>query len=79
MGLRAVLGLAIDQIGDADLSSQVEGTMSNFRTRCGERDGYEWENKTSFDLMIPWLMVPVEKWHMGNTGEVVDEKNQLTR
>ncbi|MCV4821006.1 acetyl-CoA C-acetyltransferase, partial [Escherichia coli] len=37
-------------------------------------------NKTVVDLMIhDGLWCPFENWHMGNTGEVVAEKHQISR
>jgi acetyl-CoA C-acetyltransferase len=37
-------------------------------------------NQTVVDLMIhDGLWCPFENWHMGNTGEVVAEKHQITR
>ncbi|MCC6451538.1 MAG: acetyl-CoA C-acyltransferase, partial [Acidobacteria bacterium] len=46
----------------------------------GARDGYRMGNQTVVDLMInDGLWCPFENWHMGNTGEVVAEKYQITR
>src|SRR5690606_9985840 len=43
-------------------------------------DGYRMGNQTVVDLMInDGLWCPFENWHMGNTGEVVAEKYQITR
>src|SRR4029077_8469576 len=44
------------------------------------RDGYRMGNQTVVDLMVhDGLWCPFENWHMGNTGEVVAEKHQITR
>ena len=46
----------------------------------GARDGYRMGNQTVTDLMInDGLWCPFENWHMGNTGEIVSEKHQITR
>ena len=46
----------------------------------GARDGYRMGNQTVVDLMVhDGLWCPFENWHMGNTGEVVAEKHQITR
>jgi acetyl-CoA C-acetyltransferase len=46
----------------------------------GARDGYRMGNQTVVDLMVhDGLWCPFENWHMGNTGEVVAEKYQITR
>jgi acetyl-CoA C-acetyltransferase len=44
------------------------------------RDGFRMGNQTVTDLMIhDGLWCPFENWHMGNTGEVVAEKYEITR
>ena len=44
------------------------------------RDGFRMGNQTATDLMIhDGLWCPFENWHMGNTGEVVAEKYQISR
>jgi len=46
----------------------------------GARDGYRMGNQQVIDLMInDGLWCPFENWHMGNTGEIVAEKHQITR
>jgi acetyl-CoA C-acetyltransferase len=82
-GLRAVVlaGQAI-QLGDAELvvAGGME-SMSNIPYAMpGARDGYRMGNQTVVDLMVhDGLWCPFENWHMGNTGEVVAEKYQISR
>lgn len=82
-GLRAVAlaGQAI-QLGDAEVvvAGGME-SMSNIPYAMpGARDGYRMGNQTVTDLMImDGLWCPFENWHMGNTGEVVAEKYQISR
>jgi acetyl-CoA C-acetyltransferase len=82
-GLRAVAlaGQAI-QLGDAEVvvAGGME-SMSNIPYAMpGARDGYRMGNQTVTDLMIhDGLWCPFENWHMGNTGEIVAEKYQITR
>lgn len=82
-GLRAVaLASQSVRLGDADI--MVAGgmeSMSNIPYALpGARDGYRMGNQTVVDLMIhDGLWCPFENWHMGNTGEVVAEKHQITR
>ena len=82
-GLRAVAlaGQAI-QLGDAELvvAGGME-SMSNIPYAMpGARDGYRMGNQTVVDLMVhDGLWCPFENWHMGNTGEVVAEKYQISR
>src|SRR4030095_3028889 len=46
----------------------------------GARDGYRMGNQQVVDLMIQdGLWCPFENWHMGNTGEIVAEKYEITR
>jgi acetyl-CoA C-acetyltransferase len=82
-GLRAVAmaGQAI-QLGDAEMvvAGGME-SMSNIPYAMpGARDGYRMGNQTVVDLMVhDGLWCPFENWHMGNTGEVVAEKYNITR
>jgi acetyl-CoA C-acetyltransferase len=82
-GLRAVaLASQAVQLGDAEyiVAGGME-SMSNIPYAMpGARDGYRMGNQTVTDLMITdGLWCPFENWHMGNTGEVVAEKYQITR
>jgi acetyl-CoA C-acetyltransferase len=82
-GLRAVaLASQSIQLGDAEyvVAGGME-SMSNIPYAMpGARDGYRMGNQTVVDLMInDGLWCPFENWHMGNTGEVVAEKHQITR
>lgn len=82
-GLRAVsLAAQAVKLGDADfvVAGGME-SMSNIPYAMpGARDGYRMGNQTVLDLMIhDGLWCPFENWHMGNTGEVVAEKHQITR
>ncbi len=82
-GLRAVAlaGQSV-KLGDADLvvAGGME-SMSNIPYALpGARDGYRMGNQTAVDLMInDGLWCPFENWHMGNTGEIVAQKHQITR
>src|SRR6188768_3220706 len=82
-GLRAVAlaGQSV-QLGDADfvVAGGME-SMSNIPYAMpGARDGYRMGNQTVVDLMVhDGLWCPFENWHMGNTGEVVAEKHQISR
>jgi acetyl-CoA C-acetyltransferase len=82
-GLRAVAlaGQAI-QLGDAEVvvAGGME-SMSNIPYAMpGARDGYRMGNQTVVDLMVhDGLWCPFENWHMGNTGEVVAEKYEISR
>jgi acetyl-CoA C-acetyltransferase len=82
-GLRAVAmaGQAI-QLGDSEMvvAGGME-SMSNIPYAMpGARDGYRMGNQTVVDLMVhDGLWCPFENWHMGNTGEVVAEKYNITR
>ncbi len=82
-GLRAVAlaGQSI-QLGDSDfvVAGGME-SMSNIPYALQTaRDGFRMGNQTATDLMIhDGLWCPFENWHMGNTGEVVAEKHQITR
>jgi acetyl-CoA C-acetyltransferase len=82
-GLRAVaLASQSVKLGDADfvVAGGME-SMSNIPYAMpGARDGYRMGNQTVTDLMIhDGLWCPFENWHMGNTGEVVADKHQITR
>src|SRR5688572_7226431 len=82
-GLRAVaLASQSIKLGDADfvVAGGME-SMSNIPFAMpGARDGYRMGNQQIIDLMIhDGLWCPFENWHMGNTGEVVAEKHQITR
>ena len=82
-GLRAV-ALASQSIKLGDAEFVVAGgmeSMSNIPYAMpGARDGYRMGNQAVVDLMIhDGLWCPFENWHMGNTGEVVAEKHQITR
>ncbi|MEP6703282.1 MAG: acetyl-CoA C-acetyltransferase [Acidobacteriota bacterium] len=82
-GLRAVaLASQSIKLGDADfvVAGGME-SMSNIPYALQTaRDGFRMGNQTATDLMIhDGLWCPFENWHMGNTGEVVAEKHQITR
>src|SRR5215218_8287142 len=82
-GLRAVaLASQAVKLGDADfvVAGGME-SMSNIPYAMpGARDGYRMGNQNVVDLMIhDGLWCPFENWHMGNTGEIVAEKHQITR
>ncbi|MFZ1699477.1 MAG: acetyl-CoA C-acetyltransferase [Pyrinomonadaceae bacterium] len=82
-GLRAV-ALASQAVQLGDWEYVVAGgmeSMSNIPYALQTaRDGFRMGNQTATDLMIhDGLWCPFENWHMGNTGEVVAEKYQITR
>jgi len=82
-GLRAVaLAAQAVMLGDADVvvAGGME-SMSNIPYALPTaRDGMRMGNQTAIDLMInDGLWCPFENWHMGNTGEVVADKHQITR
>jgi len=82
-GLRAV-ALASQAVKLGDANYVVAGgmeSMSNIPYAMpGARDGYRMGNQTVIDLMVhDGLWCPFENWHMGNTGEVVAEKYQISR
>jgi acetyl-CoA C-acetyltransferase len=82
-GLRAVsLAAQAVRLGDADfiVAGGME-SMSNIPYALPQaRDGYRMGNGQMIDLLIhDGLWCPFENWHMGNTGEVVAEKHQITR
>lgn len=82
-GLRAV-ALASQAVKLGDSEFVVAGgmeSMSNIPYALQTaREGFRMGNQTATDLMIhDGLWCPFENWHMGNTGEVVAEKHQITR
>ena len=82
-GLRAV-SLAAQAIALGDAEFVVAGgmeSMSNIPYAMPQaRDGFRMGNGQVVDLMIhDGLWCPFENWHMGNTGEVVADKHQITR
>ena len=82
-GLRAV-ALASQSVQRGDAEYVVAGgmeSMSNIPYAMpGAREGYRMGNQTVTDLMVmDGLWCPFENWHMGNTGEVVAEKYDITR
>ncbi len=82
-GLRAV-ALASQAVLLGDAEYVVAGGMESMSNAPfaipGAREGYKMGNQTAVDLMIhDGLWCPFENWHMGNTGEVVAEKYQITR
>ena len=82
-GLRAVaLASQAVQLGDAEyvVAGGME-SMSNIPYALQTaRDGFRMGNHTATDLMIhDGLWCPFENWHMGNTGEIVADKYQISR
>ncbi len=82
-GLRAV-ALASQAVALGDAEYVVAGgmeSMSNIPYALQTaREGFRMGNQTATDLMIhDGLWCPFENWHMGNTGEVVAEKYNITR
>jgi acetyl-CoA C-acetyltransferase len=82
-GLRAVsLAAQAIRLGDADfvVAGGME-SMSNIPYALPQgRDGFRMGDNKVVDLLIhDGLWCPFENWHMGNTGEVVAEKHQITR
>lgn len=82
-GLRAVaLASQSVQLGDSDfvVAGGME-SMSNIPYALQTaREGFRMGNQTATDLMIhDGLWCPFENWHMGNTGEIVAEKHQISR
>ncbi len=82
-GLRAV-SLAAQAIALGDAEFVVAGgmeSMSNIPYAMPQaRDGFRMGNGQVVDLMInDGLWCPFENWHMGNTGEIVADKHQITR
>ena len=82
-GLRAVaLASQAVQLGDSEVV--VAGGMESMSnvpySLQTAREGFRMGNQTATDLMIhDGLWCPFENWHMGNTGEVVAEKYEITR
>lgn len=82
-GLRSVaLASQAVQLGDADyvVAGGME-SMSNIPYALQTaREGFRMGNQVATDLMIhDGLWCPFENWHMGNTGEIVAEKYQISR
>ena len=82
-GLRAV-SLAAQAIALGDAEFVVAGgmeSMSNIPYTLPQgRDGFRMGDNKVVDLMIhDGLWCPFENWHMGNTGEIVADKHQITR
>ena len=82
-GLRAV-ALAAQAVILGDAEFVVAGgmeSMSNIPYALPTaRDGMRMGNQTAVDLMInDGLWCPFENWHMGNTGEIVADKHQISR
>lgn len=82
-GLRAVsLAAQAVMLGDAEfvVAGGME-SMSNIPYTLPQgRDGFRMGDNKVVDLMIhDGLWCPFENWHMGNTGEIVAEKHQITR
>lgn len=82
-GLRAV-ALAAQAVQLGDMEYVVAGgmeSMSNVPYALQTaRDGFRMGNQQVTDLMIhDGLWCPFENWHMGNTGEVVAEKHEISR
>ncbi|MGI8495729.1 MAG: acetyl-CoA C-acetyltransferase [Pyrinomonadaceae bacterium] len=82
-GLRAV-ALAAQSVMLCDADVVVAGgmeSMSNIPYALPQaREGYRMGNGEMLDLLVhDGLWCPFENWHMGNTGEVVSEKHQITR
>ena len=82
-GLRAVsLAAQAIQLGDAEfvVAGGME-SMSNIPYAMPQaRDGFRMGDNKVVDLLIhDGLWCPFENWHMGNTGEVVADKHQITR
>ncbi len=82
-GLRAVaLAAQAVMLGDAEfvVAGGME-SMSNIPYALPTaREGMRMGNQTAVDLMInDGLWCPFENWHMGNTGEIVADKYQISR
>ena len=82
-GLRAV-ALAAQAVKLGDSEVVVAGGMESMSNipyaLTTARDGFRMGNQPAVDLMIhDGLWCPFENWHMGNTGEVVSEKYQISR
>ena len=82
-GLRAV-SLAAQAIKLGDANFVVAGGMESMSNAPyalpAAREGFRMGNQQAIDLMVhDGLWCPFENWHMGNTGEVVSEKYQISR
>ena len=82
-GLRAV-ALAAQAVMLGDAETVVAGgmeSMSNIPYALPTaREGMRMGNQAAVDLMInDGLWCPFENWHMGNTGELVADKHQISR
>ena len=82
-GLRAV-SLAAQAIKLGDANFVVAGGMESMSNAPyalpTAREGFRMGNQQAIDLMVhDGLWCPFENWHMGNTGEVVSEKYQISR
>ncbi len=82
-GLRAVaLAAQAVKLGDAEyvVAGGME-SMSNIPYALQTaREGFRMGDQKATDLMIhDGLWCPFENWHMGNTGEIVAEKHQISR
>ncbi len=82
-GLRAVaLASQAVQLGDAEyvVAGGME-SMSNIPYALQTaREGFRMGDQAATDLMIhDGLWCPFENWHMGNTGEVVAERYEISR
>jgi acetyl-CoA C-acetyltransferase len=82
-GLRAVaLASQSVQLGDAEyvVAGGMESMSNTPYALKTARDGFRMGDQSATDLMIhDGLWCPFENWHMGNTGEVVAEKYNITR
>lgn len=82
-GLRAV-AIAAQSVMLGDAEVVVAGgmeSMSNIPYALPTaRNGMRMGNQSVVDLLVhDGLWCPFENWHMGNTGEIVSEKHQITR
>ena len=82
-GLRAVaLAAQAVMLGDAEfvVAGGMESMSNILYALPTARDGMRMGNQTAVDLMInDGLWCPFENWHMGNTGEIVADKHQISR
>ena len=82
-GLRAVaLASQAIKLGDSEVvvAGGMESMSNSPYALQTARDGFRMGNQTVTDLMIhDGLWCPFENWHMGNTGEIVADKHQITR
>lgn len=82
-GLRAV-SLATQAIKLGDAKCVVAGGMESMSNAPyalpSAREGFRMGNQQAVDLMVhDGLWCPFENWHMGNTGEIVSDKYQISR